>query len=151
MEVPPDSESPNSYNVTYAATYVDPRLAAVVFTISTYGAGAAHPNMGRESLVFDFSRGRALILADIVRSPAEAVRAISGLCRKRLEAQGWEISDDPKFLGPTVGELTNWAPDKAGVDILTDLGAPANGPQQCRLAWADVSPWLKAGGPLPPH
>jgi uncharacterized protein YecT (DUF1311 family) len=143
------------YDASYDVTYLDRRLAAVVFTIEAYEAGAAHPDGGPESLIFDFSRGRALVLADIVRSPAEAVRAISGQCRKRLEAQGQEIPDGPEYLGPTVGKLTNWAPDKAGVDILFDpgaLGAPsAAGPQQCRLAWADVSPWLKPGGPLPPH
>jgi hypothetical protein len=57
-------------------------------------------------------------------------------------------------IGATLEDLGNWAPDQAGVDILFDPGAidgNAFGPQQCRLSWTDLSPWLKADGPLPLH
>jgi uncharacterized protein YecT (DUF1311 family) len=88
----PGAPGISSYDATYGLTYLDPRLAGTVFTFSTYGVGAAHPNTGRESLVFDFSRGRPVTLADVVSAPADAVPAISELCKNQLKAQaakGW--------------------------------------------------------------
>jgi uncharacterized protein YecT (DUF1311 family) len=156
-EPPPGAPGISSYDATYDVTYLDPRLAAVVFTISTYGAGAAHPNTGRESLVFDFSHSRRVTLADIVGTPAGAVPAISELCKSQLTAQaakvGWELFDDADFAA-VVREFSHWAPDKDGVDILFDqysIAAYVFGQHECQLSWADLAPWLKPGGPLPPH
>jgi uncharacterized protein YecT (DUF1311 family) len=147
----------SSYDATYDVTYLDLRLVAIVFTISTYGAGAAHPNTGRESLVFDFSSGRRVALADVVSSPAEAVHAISDLCKSQLTAQaakvGWELFDDADFAG-VVREFVHWAPDKGGVNILFDqysIAAYVFGQHECRLSWSDLAPWLKPDGPLPPQ
>jgi uncharacterized protein YecT (DUF1311 family) len=156
-EPPPDAPGISSYDATYDVTYLDPRLAAIVFTISTYGAGAADPNTGRESLVFEFSRGRRLTLADVVSSPEAAIPAISELCKNQLTAQaakvGWELFDDADFAA-VVREFAHWAPDKDGVNILFDqysIAAYVFGQHECRLSWADLAPWLKPGGQLPPH
>jgi len=153
----PGSPMVSSYDATYDVTYLGRNLAAVVFSISTYGAGAAHPVSGRESLVFDFAHGRQLQLADIVESPKQAVAAISQRCKEQLEAQAakddWQLFDNADFAA-TVGEMRYWAPDETGVDILFDpysVAAYAFGQHQCRLSWADLSPSLKANGPLPPR
>jgi uncharacterized protein YecT (DUF1311 family) len=156
----PGSSMPSYYDASYDVTYLDRRLAAVVFTISTYGAGAAHPNTRQESLIFDFSRGRALTTSDVIGSPAEAVPAIWRECESQLKAQaakeGWPGDPEPWPDDPTVGgvgELAHWAPDKAGIDIVFCPGSimgRAYAPV-CRLSWADLSPWLKPNGPLPPH
>jgi uncharacterized protein YecT (DUF1311 family) len=104
---PPGTPMPSTYDATYDVTYLDSRLAAVVFTISTYGAGAAHPITGRESLIFDLSRGRALTMADILGSPAAAVPAISARCKSQIEAQaakdGWKMFDDADFAATVRG------------------------------------------------
>jgi uncharacterized protein YecT (DUF1311 family) len=156
-EPPPGAPGISSYGAIYEMTYLDPRLAAIVFTISSYGAGAAHPNTGRESLVFDFSRGRRLTLADVVSSPAAAIPAISELCKGQLTAQaakvGWELFDDADFAA-VVREFMHWAPDKDGVDVLFDqysIAAYVFGQHECRLSWADLARWLQPGGPLPPQ
>ncbi len=153
----PGSPMVSSYDASYDVTYLGAKLAAVVFTTSTYGAGAAHPVSGRDSLIFDLARGRRLVLADIVSSPKEAVAAISELCKKQLQAQAakedWQLFDDADFAA-TVGEVRHWAPDETGVDILFDpysVAAYAFGEHQCRLSWADLSAWLMPNGPLPPR
>ena len=152
----PGAPGISSYGASYDVTYLDPRLASIVFTIYTYGAGAAHPNIGRESLVFDFSRRRALTMADLVGSPAGAISAISEFCKGQLKAlaakDGWELFDDADFA-MVVRDLAHWAPGKAGVDIMFDpysIAAYVFGPHECRLSWSDLSPWLKPDGPLPP-
>jgi hypothetical protein len=148
------------YHVSYVVTYLDPRLAAVVFTVSDlegdYEGSAAHPQEWRESLVFDFSGDRALTMADIIASPAKALPAIAERCKTQLAArlanESWDILHAD--ISYTVGDLKSWAPDKSGVDILFDpfsIDGNAFGFQECRLSWADLSPWLKPGGPLPPH
>jgi uncharacterized protein YecT (DUF1311 family) len=156
-EPPPGAPGISSYDAIYEVTYLAPPLAAIVFTISSYGAGAAHPNTGRESLVFDFSRGRRLTLADVVSSPAAAIPAISELCKNQLTAQaakvGWELFDDADFAA-VVREFAHWAPGRDGVNILFDqysVAAYVFGQHECRLSWADLAPWLQPGGPLPPQ
>ena len=156
-EPPPDAPGISSYDATYDVTYLDPQLAVIVFTVSTYGAGAAHPNTGRETLVFEFSHGRRLTLADVVSSPAAAIPAISELCKGQLTAQaakvGWELFDDADFAA-VVREFAHWAPHKNGVNILFDqysIAAYVFGQHECLLSWADLAPWLKPGGPLPPQ
>jgi hypothetical protein len=153
----PGAPGISSYTVNYDVRYLDPRLAAVVFTIDTFGAGAAHPNSFRESLIFDLSHGRKLTLADVLGAPAEAVPAISELCRTQLKAQAdkedWQLFDDADFPA-VVRELAHWAPDKDGVNILFDqysVAAYAFGPHECRLSWSDLKPWLKPESPLPPQ
>ena len=140
-------------------------MAALVFTIENFApAGATHPNIQPESLIFDFSRGRALTMADIIGSPEKALPAIWRECKSRLKEKGSfapganapvgsERLPWPDDAVGNVGDLGVWALDKAGVEIM--LGPPGPiahyGPYECRLSWADLSPWLKPGGPLPPH
>jgi uncharacterized protein YecT (DUF1311 family) len=147
-----------SYQVSYVVTYLGPRLAAVVFTVSDlegdYEGSAAHPQEGRTSLIFDFSRGRALTMADIIASPAKAFPAIAERCKTQLAARPGNEVWDILHADISVDDLKSWAPDKSGVDILFDpfsIDGNAFGFQECRLSWADLSPWLKPGGPLPPH
>ena len=153
-EPPPAWSMPGYYRATYDVTYLDRRLAALVFSAEAYAAGAAHPHTWRESLVFDFSHGRELTFADIIGSPAEALPAIWRECKSRLKAKlGFDPEpwppDDPTVEG--YGSLGEWAPDKAGVDIMFDDPESGNELYECRLSWADLSPWLKPGGPLPPR
>jgi hypothetical protein len=95
-------------------------------------------------------------MADVIASPAKAFTAIAERCKSQFAArpgnESWDILHAE--ISATVGDLKSWAPDKSGVDILFDpfsIDGNAFGFQECRLTWADLSPWLKPGGPLPPH
>jgi uncharacterized protein YecT (DUF1311 family) len=151
----------STYDATYGVTYLDRRLAALVFTIQE-GPGEAHRQEWSESLIFDFSRGRALTMADIIGSPAKAFPAIWRECKSRLKEMGpRKYNEDEVDLSPVpwpddvVGDVgkADWALDKAGVEIMLPPPGPIAFylPYECRLSWADLSPWLKPGGPLPPH
>jgi uncharacterized protein YecT (DUF1311 family) len=156
MERPMATGAENFYDVDYTIPYLDPRLASVVFTISTF-TGGAHPNSARIALLFDLSGGRALRLADVLVDPKQAVAEISAMCKAQLEAQAkkddWELFDNAD-VAAVVGEMANWAADKDGVDILFDpysVAAYVYGPRECRLSYADLTRWLKSDGPLPPQ
>jgi len=126
---------PGYYNASYEVSYLDPRLASVIFTVQRYMAGDTRPasRSYSTSLNFDLSHGRELSMADIVSSPAHAVHAIAGKCN----------SD-------AVGALEHWTLDTDGVSIRFN-DEPYSFGFDCRLSWADLSPWLKPGGPLPPR
>ena len=156
MERPMAAGAENFYNVDYTASYLDRRLASVVFTIATF-TGGAHPNSARVALLFDLAAGRALKLADFLADPTQTVAEISALCREQLERQakeeGWELFDNADF-GAVVGGAENWAAGKEGIEILFDpysVAAYVIGPRECRLSYADLKRWLKPAGPLPPQ
>ena len=71
----------------------------------------------------------------------------------QAKEEGWELFDNADFAA-VVGEVTNWAPGKEGVEILFDpysIAAYVVGPRECRLSYAELQHWLKPGGPLPPR
>src|SRR5882724_2804108 len=111
MEPPRISGAANFYQADYEITYLDARLAGVVFTIATF-TGGAHPNSGRVSLVFDFGQSRALKLGDFLAEPKRAIAEIGTQCKTHLQAdaakEGWELFDNADF-GTVVGDVSNWA------------------------------------------
>jgi uncharacterized protein YecT (DUF1311 family) len=156
MERPMAKGAENYYEAGYEVTYLDPRLASVVFTIGTFNGGA-HPNSARVTLMFDLTNGRALKFADVLADPKPAVAEIGAACKAQLAAlatkEDWELFDNAD-VAAVVGEATNWAVDKDGVEILFDpysVAAYVYGPHECRLTYAELAHWLKPGGPLPPQ
>ena len=156
MERPMAKGAENYYEATYDVPYADPKLISLVFTIATF-SGGAHPNSTRIALLFDLAAGRALKLGDVLADPKTAVAEIAARCKTQLEEQAkkedWELFDNADFTG-VVGEDTNWAAGKEGVEILFDPYSVAPyvvGPRECRLSYADLKPSLKPGGPLPPR
>jgi len=155
MEPPRVAGATNFYQASYDITYLDPRFADVVFTVSTF-TGGAHPNSGRVSLLFDFNQGKSVKLGDLLAEPKRAVAEIGTQCKSQLQEEatkeGWELFDNADF-GAVVGDISNWAVDKDGVDILFDpysVAAYVVGPRQCRLTYAALVPMLKPNGLLPP-
>src|SRR5437868_1074247 len=156
MERPMAKGAENYYEATYDVSYADPKLISLVFTIATF-SGGAHPNSARIALLFDLAAGRALKLADVLADPKTAVAEIAARCKTQLEEQAkkedWELFDNAD-VAAVVGEDTNWAADKEGVEILFDPYSVAPyvvGPRECRLSYADVKEWLNPSGPLPPR
>jgi len=156
MERPMAKGAENYYEATYELSYADPKLISLVFTIATF-SGGAHPNSARIALLFDLAAGRALKLADVLADPKTAVAEIAARCKTQLEEQAkkedWELFDNAD-VAAVVGEGTNWAADKEGVEILFDPYSVAPyvvGPRECRLSYVDVKQWLNPSGPLPPQ
>jgi hypothetical protein len=156
MEPPHAAGAENFYDVAYAVSYLDRRLASLVFTISTF-TGGAHPNTARVSLLFDLMAGRPLRLADLLAEPKPAVAEIAAQCKTQLAADGakdgWELFDNAD-VAAVVGEIDNWAIDNDGVEILFDpyaVAPYAAGLHECRLPYGTLARWLKPGGPLPPQ
>src|SRR5258707_7905981 len=99
IERPMAAGAENFYDVDYTIPYLDPRLASVVFTISTF-TGGAHPNSARIALLFDLSGGRALRLAGVFADPKQAGAGNSAVGRGQLGGQGekgnWGVFQKPR-------------------------------------------------------
>jgi uncharacterized protein YecT (DUF1311 family) len=156
MERPMATGAENFYDSSYQTTYLDRRLASLVFTVSTF-TGGAHPNSVRTALLFDLAAGRAFGIDDVLADPKAGVAGIAAACKAQLEEQAkqqaWELFDNAD-VGAVVGEVANWSADKTGVEILFDpysVAAYVVGPRECRLSYAELGRWLKPDGPLPPH
>lgn len=144
--------SSNFYQATYDTTYLAAHLVSVTFEFAAY-AGGAHPNSWRIGLLWDPERDRPLALGDFLADPAQAVPAISALCKSQGEKQDWGLFDNPDFAA-VVKDEKSWAVDKDGVTIMFDPYSVApyvSGPHDCRLSHADLKDLLKPGGPLPPQ
>ena len=97
------------------------------------------------------SYSRSRLTAPVPPTPIPAGKASSS--NSQAAKVGWELFDDADFPA-VVGEFVHWAPDKDGVNILFDqysIAAYVFGQHECRLSWADLAPWLKPRGPLPPQ
>lgn len=151
-EAPPQDQPATFYDASYEITYLDPRLASVVFAIASY-EGGLHPNGVSVGLLFDFGRRRPLRLSDFLADPDRAVPAIAARCKGQAEAEDWGLFDNPDFAS-VVGDTASWAADKDGVRIMFNVYSVAPymaGPHECRLPYRDLARWLKPAGPLPPR
>jgi len=156
MEPPHAAGAENFYEVDYAVSHLDRRLASVVFTIFTF-TGGAHPNTARAALLFDLAAGRSLRLPDLLAEPKQAVAELSVQCKTQLAAEGakngWELFDNAD-VAAVVGDINNWGATKDGIEILFDPYAVAPyvaGLHECRLPYGTLAQWLKPGGLLPPQ
>src|SRR5438270_12389517 len=156
MEPPMATGAENFYDASYTVSYLDRRLASLVFTIATF-TGGAHPNTARVTLLFDLTVGRPLRLGDLLTDPKPAGAEVAAQCKTQLAAEGakdgWELFDNAD-VAAVVGEIDNWSIDKDGVEILFDpyaVAPYAAGLHEFQLPYVDLKRWLKPGGPLPPQ
>jgi uncharacterized protein YecT (DUF1311 family) len=144
--------SSNFYQVTYDVPYLSPKLASVVLQFGSY-TGGAHPNNWRVGVLWDMPADKPVTPGDFLADPAQAVPAISALCKAIGEREDWGLFGDADFAA-VVGDMKSWAIDKDGVTIMFDPYSVAPyvaGPHDCRLSYAELKDWLKPGGMLPPQ
>ena len=144
--------SSNFYQASYDIPYLSPKLASVTLQFASY-AGGAHPNNWRVGVLWNLADDKAVVPGDFLADPAQAVPAISALCKAVGEREDWGLFDDPDFA-TVVGDVKSWSVDKDGVTIMFDPYSVApyvSGPHDCRLSYAQLKDWLKPGGLLPPQ
>lgn len=160
---PPDSdgagpESGSSLWLRYDVFFPSQRLISVRFEISTYFAGAAHPNTQYSSITFDLAGGRQLTLADLVGPGDDWQGVIARHCLselKRVSEQhdiGFLPDDASAAVSETVADFTNWS-IAAGRAIITfnaySVFSYAAGPQEVEVPFALLKPYLRADAPVP--
>ncbi len=140
--------------IGYEVALAKDDLIGVEFTVSTYSAGAAHPNSYSEVVNFDLKNGKALKLADLFQPNSKYLRAISGYCIQELKKQQGETLDDDwvqKGAAPELTNYDNWTITKQGLGITFDpyqVGPYAAGPQHVLVPYSTLKDLIKPDGPV---
>jgi hypothetical protein len=128
-ESPAQEESLGSdITVDYDVALAKDDLIAIQFTVSTYSAGAAHPNSFTEVVNFDLKNGKTLKLADLFVPGSKYLQTLSTFCveelKSRAKSQGDYAAMDNDWIkkgaAPELTNYDNWTITKKGLGITFD-------------------------------
>jgi len=144
-------------NIRYAVVLAKDDLISTEFTVSSYSAGAAHPNSYTEVVNFDLKNGKQLKLADLFVPGSKYLQVISTYCIQELKKQtkgaDATLDDDwiQKGAAPELTNYDNWTVRKKGLGITFDpyqVGPYAAGPQNVLVPYASLKDIIKPDGPV---
>lgn len=156
----PDPESVGSdIDIGYAVALAKDDLISIEFTVSSYSAGAAHPNSYTEVVNFDLKNGKQLKLADLFLSGSKYLQTLAKTCietlTKQAQAEGTDsMLDEAWIQRGAAAELTNydnWTITRKGLGITFDpyqVAAYAAGPQHVVASYAALKEIIKPDGPV---
>ncbi len=153
-----DESMGSDINIFYQVALAKDDLIDVAFTVSSYSAGAAHPNSYTEVVNFDLKNGKLIKLTDLFQPGAKYLQTLSNYCiqdlKKQAKAQGEGALLDEDWIkkgaGAELDNYANWAITKKGVEITFDpyqVAAYAAGPQTCMVPYSALKDIIKPDGP----
>lgn len=162
-----DAEAPNpalgesigsDINIGYEVMLAKDDLISIEFTVSSYSAGAAHPNSYTEVVNFDLKNGKQLKLADLFIPGSKYLQTTATFCIQALKKQAKEqgadamLDDDwiQKGAAPELTNYDNWTIRKKGLGITFDpyqVGPYAAGPQKVFVPYASLKEIIRSDGP----
>ena len=149
-ELPPDMVShESSLNIDYEIIHAEDDLISVLFGISIYYAGAAHPSHFTEALNFDLIDSSVAELSSLFKPGTDYLLFLSDYCLGDLQNQGvleWEDGALPKQENYRV-----WNISADGLQITFDpyaVAPYAAGPQQVVIPFDKMSEVLNPDGLL---
>jgi hypothetical protein len=151
-----DESMSSDINIGYEVVLAKDDLISIEFTVSSYSAGAAHPNSYTEVVNFDLKNGKQLKLAELFTPGAKYLQTLAAYCIQELKKQskGEDAPlDDDWIQKGAAAELTNydnWTIRKKGLGITFDpyqVGPYAAGPQKVLVPYASLKDIIKPDGP----
>ncbi len=152
-----DESMGSDITIGYTVALAKDDLIGIEFTVSSYSAGAAHPNSYTEVVNFDLKNGKSLKLADLFQPGAKYLQTLSTYCiqalKKQAKEQGADAMLDDDWIKRGAGaELTNydnWTITKKGLGITFDpyqVAAYAAGPQNVLVPYSALKEIIKPDG-----
>jgi hypothetical protein len=146
-------------NISYTVVLAKDDLISIEFTVSSYSAGAAHPNSYTEVVNFDLKNGKLLKLADLFLPGSKYVQTLATYCIQALKKQAKEqgadamLDDDwiQKGAAPELTNYDNWTITNKGLGITFDpyqVGPYAAGPQYVLVPYSALKEIIKPDGPV---
>ncbi len=154
-------EMGSDIQIGYSVALARDDLISIEFNVSSYYAGAAHPNSTSQTLNFDLSNGKQLKLADLFLPGSKYLQAISAYCVKELTAQAQKQGADgmlddewiKRGAGAEPDNYQNWTVTKKGLAITFDpyqVAPYAAGPQYVTVPFSALKDIIKPDGPIGP-
>jgi hypothetical protein len=151
-----EESTSSDINIRYAIVLAKDDLFSTEFTVSSYSAGAAHPNSYTEVVNFDLKNGKQLKLADLFAPGSKYLQVIATYCIQELkkQAKGVDATLDNDWIqkgaAPELTNYDNWTVRKKGLGITFDpyqVGPYAAGPQNVLVPYASLKEIIKSDGP----
>jgi len=157
-ETPAESQR-SDIGTSYTVALAKDDLISIEITVSSYSAGAAHPNSYTEVVNFDLKNGKLLKLADLFLPGSKYLQTLSTYCiqdlKKQAKAQGADAMLDEDWIqkgaAPELTNYDNWTITKKGLGITFDpyqVGPYAAGPQHVLVPYSALKDIIKPDGPL---
>lgn len=144
-------ESFSSLQDSYEILYADSNTISILFSMSSYIAGAAHPFPYFITINYDLQQGRKLELSDLFQSGSDYLGQISSYCIDELQSREDVFSDTLNDgAGPQLENYMNWNIQEDGLRITFDVYqvAPyAAGPITVLIPYAALQDILQPDGP----
>ncbi len=145
--------------IGYTVSLAKDDLISVLFDVSSYESGAAHPNSYSDVVNFDLKNGKLLKLADLFRPGAKYLQTIAAYSiselRKQSKQQGSDSMLDEDWIqrgaAADSSNYESWTITKKGVAITFDsyqVAAYAAGPQHVLVPYSALKEIIKPDGPL---
>jgi hypothetical protein len=155
----PENSMGSDLSISYETELAQDDLISVVFTISSYYQGAAHPNSYSEVINYDLKNGKSLKLSDIFKPGAKYLQALSNYCVADLKKQSKEkgadgMLDDSSInagAGPKNDNYRRWSITRQGLGINFDsyqVGPYAAGAQYVKVPYSAIKDIVNPEGPV---
>ena len=155
----PENSMGSDLSISYETELAQDDLISVVFTISSYYQGAAHPNSYSEVINYDLKNGKSLKLYDIFKPGVKYLQALSSYCVADLKKQSKEkgadgMLDDSSInagAGPKNDNYRSWSITRQGLGINFDsyqVGPYAAGAQYVKVPYSAIKDIVNPEGPL---
>jgi hypothetical protein len=139
----------NDMYVDYIVVIDQKGLISILFTISTYTAGAAHPFSFSRTVNYNVSEEHFIELAELFFPGTNYLELLSDLCLSRLRDSGIDPWEEGAL--PIVENYRNWNIQDDGLLITFDVYqvAPyAAGPQRVLIPYQELRESIPPGGLL---
>jgi hypothetical protein len=144
-DIPADAPGKSGLNIIYSIPYHKNGVMSIVFDISLYHRGAAHPS--NTVTVLNFIDAREVQLADLFRPGVNYLKPIANWCNKIISDK--KLSDNEWVLEgtkPIKKNYETWSFSEKGINIIFDtyqVAAYVYGPQKVKISLSQVSSLLK--------
>lgn len=154
-DMDPDTQSGDLIEIGYDVTYATEDLISIIFGVSTYSRGAAHPNYSTYPVNFDLKSGARLKLSDLFQPGSDYLSRISSYSIEDLKRQagkdnyGYEQIEEG--AAPEDDNYQSWNISKKGLAITFDayqVASYAEGPKNVVVPYASLRDAVRSDGAL---
>lgn len=138
-------------DITYDVYYGEQGLVSVLFYITYYLSGAAHPNHATFPLNFDLRQNKTITLADVFLTNTPYLQTLVDLCLADLKRQ--QVLAWSENLKPDAQTFHSWVFQKEGLLVWFDpyeVAPYAAGPQKVLIPYAALKGYVDPSGALQP-
>lgn len=154
-DMPGNPDGGSGLQVTYDVMLATDGLMSIVFDVSNYSQGAAHPNKYAFVVNYDLKSGKILKLSDLFKPGSDYLNVISQYSISDLKKNAGQAGYDNEWVekgaGPESDNYRDWNISKKGLVITFDpyqVASYAEGPKHVLMSYSALKDIIRADGPV---